>query len=189
MSAPGGTLVAGVAVLMPAWKRWTLLAVILGSGIVVFDTSASSPTATFTLSALLVLGGALSDYDGRRGRFAIGLVGFAATSPLCGIAPNLEFLILCRPRLARHHHRHLPGRGAGTGPRLWAGASAATTIPGPSVGGLLVNTRSWRMAFPINRPFLLIATWPPSGSHRTLATTRPPDPSTGSGRWSEPSPR
>jgi hypothetical protein len=38
MSA-GGTLVAEAAALTPARKRWTLLAVILGSGIVFLDTS------------------------------------------------------------------------------------------------------------------------------------------------------
>jgi MFS family permease len=40
---------------------------------------------------------------------------------------------------------------------VWAGASAATTILGPFVGGLLVNTVSWRAAFFINLPFLLVA--------------------------------
>ena len=121
MSTPGGTLVAEAAALTPARKRWTLLAVILGSGIVFLDTSvvnlalprigeelssdlfgtleAQSYVANgyfVTLSALLILGGALSDYFGRRRMFAIGLVGFAATSLLCGIAPTMEFLIVSR---------------------------------------------------------------------------------------------
>ncbi len=83
-----------------ARKRWTLLAVILGSGIVFLDTSvvnlalprigeelsselfgtleAQSYVANgyfVTLSALLILAGALSDHLGRRRMFAIGLVG------------------------------------------------------------------------------------------------------------------
>src|SRR4030095_7738935 len=102
-------------------KRGTLLAVILGSGIVFLDTSvvnlalprigeklfselfgtleAQSDVAHgyfVTLSALLILAGALSDHLGRRRMFAIGLVGFAATSLLCGIAPTIEFLIISR---------------------------------------------------------------------------------------------
>ena len=193
MSTPGGTLAAEAAALTPARKRWTLLAVILGSGIVFLDTSvvnlalprigeelsselfgtleAQSYVANsyfVTLSALLILGGALSDYYGRRRMFAIGLVGFAATSLLCGISPTMEFLIVCRILQGAAGALLVPGSLAiitasfqgeeqGRAFGLWAGASTATTILGPFVGGLLVNTISWRMAFLINLPFLLIA--------------------------------
>ena len=189
----GSTGVGEAAALSPARKRWTLLAVILGSGIVFLDTSvvtlalprigeelssdlfgtleAQSYVANgyfVTLSALLILAGALSDYFGRRRMFAIGLVGFAATSLLCGIAPTMEFLILCRALQGAAGAFLVPGslaiitatfRGEEQGRAfgLWAGASAATTILGPFVGGVLVNTISWRMAFLINLPFLLIA--------------------------------
>ena len=89
MSGPAGTVPAPA--LTPARKRWTLVAVILGSGIVFLDSSvvnlalpgigeelssglfgtleAQSYVANgyfVTLSALLILGGALSDYYGRR---------------------------------------------------------------------------------------------------------------------------
>src|SRR5439155_13853007 len=40
---------------------------------------------------------------------------------------------------------------------LWAGASAATTLLGPFVGGLLVESISWRAAFLINAPLVLLA--------------------------------
>jgi MFS family permease len=176
-----------------ARKRWTLLAVILGSGIVFLDTSvvnlalprigeelswelfgtleAQSYVANgyfATLSALLILAGALSDHLGRRRMFAIGLVGFAATSLLCGIAPTMEVLIVSRTLQGAAGAVLVPGSLAiitatfqgeeqGRAFGLWAGASAATTILGPFVGGLLVNTISWRMAFLINLPFLLIA--------------------------------
>ena len=100
--------------------------------------------------------------------FAIGLVGFAATSLLCGISPTMEFLILCRILQGAAGAVLVPGSLAiitatfqgeeqGRAFGLWAGASAATTILGPFVGGLLVNTISWRMAFLINLPFLLVA--------------------------------
>jgi EmrB/QacA subfamily drug resistance transporter len=191
VSGSAGT--AEVSALAPARKRWTLVAVVLGSGIVFLDTSvvtlalprigeelssglfgtleAQSYVANgyfVTLSALLILGGALSDFYGRRRMFAIGLVGFAATSLLCGIAPTMEFLIVCRTLQGAAGALLVPGslaiitaafRGEEQGRAfgLWAGASAATTILGPFVGGLLVNTISWRMAFLINLPFLLIA--------------------------------
>jgi predicted MFS family arabinose efflux permease len=100
--------------------------------------------------------------------FAIGLVGFAATSLLCGIAPTMEFLIVCRILQGAAGALLVPGSLAiitatfqgeeqGRAFGLWAGASAATTILGPFLGGLLVSTISWRMAFLINLPFLVIA--------------------------------
>src|SRR5688572_5522050 len=49
-----------------------------------------------TLAAFLVLAGALGDYYGRKRIFLIGLAGFGATSVLCGLAPNLELLVLGR---------------------------------------------------------------------------------------------
>jgi len=49
-----------------------------------------------TLAAFLVLAGALGDYYGRRRMFIIGLVGFGATSVLCGVAPSLELLVIGR---------------------------------------------------------------------------------------------
>src|SRR5215211_9173948 len=100
--------------------------------------------------------------------FAIGLVGFAATSLLCWIAPTMEVLIVCRTLQGAAGALLVPGSLAiitatfqgeeqGRAFGLWAGASAATTILGPFVGGVLVNSVSWRAAFFINIPFLLIA--------------------------------
>ena len=176
-------------------KRGTMLAVILGSGIVFLDTSVvnlalpkiakelPSRLLSFgeleaqayvangyfiTLSALLILGGALNDYFGRKRMFAVGLAGFGATSLLCGIAPNVELLILFRVLQGATGALVVPGslsiitasfegeeQGRAFG--VWAGASAATTILGPLIGGILVNSISWRAAFLINVPLLLIA--------------------------------
>ena len=108
-------------VLTPAQKRGTMVAVVLGSGIVFLDTSvvnlalprigqdlASSHFGTLeaqsyvsnayfvTLASMLILAGALNDYYGRRRVFSLGLVAFAVTSLLCGLAPTMEFLIACR---------------------------------------------------------------------------------------------
>lgn len=170
-----------------------MVAVILGSAIVFLDTSVVNlalprigeelPSDVFgtleaqsyvaygyfvTLSALLILAGALTDFHGRRKMFAIGLAGFGATSLLCGIAPSMEFLIAARVLQGAAGALVVPGslsiitasfadeeRGRAFG--IWAGASAATTILGPFVGGLLVNTISWRAAFLINLPFLAVA--------------------------------
>jgi EmrB/QacA subfamily drug resistance transporter len=177
----------------PAQKRWTMVAVVLGSAVVFLDTSvvnlalprigdelSSDLLGTLeaqsyvaygyfvTLSALLILAGGLTDYHGRRRMFSLGLLGFAATSLLCGVAPTIEILIVARVLQGAAGALVVPGslsiitasfegeeRGRAFG--VWAGASSATTILGPFVGGLLVNTISWRMAFLVNLPLLVIA--------------------------------
>ena len=106
---------------MTSRQRWTLVATIIGSGVVFLDgtivnvalkrigqdlpATAISPFEGQTyvvsgylavLAALLILSGALSDHYGRRRIYSIGLTGFAATSALCGLAPTLEWLVLFR---------------------------------------------------------------------------------------------
>jgi EmrB/QacA subfamily drug resistance transporter len=180
---------------MTSWQRWTMVAVILGSGVVFLDTSVvnlalprigqevSSPWLHFapleaqsyvanayflTLSSLLILAGALTDYYGRKRMFGLGLLGFLATSLLCGLAPNIELLILFRilqgatgalvvPGSLSIITASFEGEQQGRAFGLWAGASAATTILGPFVGGVLVNSISWRAVFFLNLPLLLVA--------------------------------
>jgi len=47
------------------------------------------------------------------------------------------------------------GRAYGT----WAAATSGTTLLGPVLGGVLVDTLSWRVAFLINLPVLAVALW------------------------------
>jgi EmrB/QacA subfamily drug resistance transporter len=180
---------------MTAGERWTLVAVILGSGIVFLDSTVVNvalprigrdlSSSVFgvleaqsyvfngyllTFSALLILGGAMSDYYGRKRIFAIGLVGFGATSVLCGMAWNMESLIAFRLLQGAAGALVVPGslgiitntfsgeqQGRAFG--LWAAGSSATTIIGPLVGGILVDNVSWRAAFLINAPLVLFAVW------------------------------
>lgn len=174
-------------------KRWTLTAVILGSGIVFLDTTVVNLALPkigqelesnrigvlegqsyvynaylLTLSALLILAGALNDYVGRKRMFGLGLIGFGITSLLCGVAPNLELLILFRilqgatgallvPGSLSIITASFEGEEQGRAFGIWAGASAATTILGPPLGGFLVNSISWRAAFLINLPLVALA--------------------------------
>ena len=121
-----------------------------------------------TLAALLVLAGALGDYHGRRRIFAIGLAGFGATSVLCGLAPNLEILALARVLQGVAGALLVPGslalitaafdeRGRGRAIGLWAAATSATATLGPPLGGVLVESVSWRAAFLINAPLVAVA--------------------------------
>ena len=176
-------------------KRWILVAAVLGSGIVFLDSTVVNVALPrigrdlprsflgvlegqsyvynaylLTLSALLILAGALNDFYGRRRMFAAGLVGFGATSALCGLAPTMELLVLFRVLQGAAGALLVPGSLAlitanfsgeeqGRAYGVWAGASGATSILGPVVGGVLVDTISWRAAFLINIPLVAAALW------------------------------
>ena len=51
---------------------------------------------TLAFGALLLLGGRIADYTGRKRTFIIGLLGFAGASALGGLAPNQELLFAAR---------------------------------------------------------------------------------------------
>ncbi len=175
-------------------KNWTLVAAVLGSSIVFLDSAALTVALPaigreprlfvdvleaqnyiqygylLSLSALLILAGALSDFYGRRRMFVIGLVGFGAASLLCGLAPNLEFLILARllqgaagallvpgslAILANNFEGEEQGRAFG----IWASASGLAPILAPFIAGVLVDNFSWRWIFLLNLPFTAVAIW------------------------------
>ncbi|MDR7423327.1 MAG: MFS transporter [Armatimonadota bacterium] len=175
--------------------RGTLFAAILGSGIVFLDTTVVNvalprigtdlPATVvgvlegqayvyngylLSLSALLILAGALADFYGRRRTFVVGLAGFGVTSVLCGLAPTMEWLVAFRVLQGAAGALLVPGSLAlitaafggeaqGRAFGLWAGASGATTILGPLVGGILVDVVSWRAAFLINAPLVAVGLW------------------------------
>jgi EmrB/QacA subfamily drug resistance transporter len=185
-------------------KTWTLIAAVLGSGVVFLDSSVL-PVALpaigreprvfvdvlegqnyiqygylLTLSALLVLAGALTDFFGRRRMFVIGLAGFGLTSLICGVAPNMELLILARLLQGAAGAILVPGSLAiltnafegeeqGRAFGIWAGASSAVTVLGPFVGGLLADELSWRAIFLLNLPLIAIAVW---AARRHVAESR-----------------
>jgi len=174
-------------------QRWILTAAVLGSAIVFLDSTVVNVAMpkigqqlprTFvgvlegqsyvyngyllTLSALLILAGAMADFYGRRRMFAVGTAGFGIASVLCGLAPNMEFLILGRvvqgafgallvPCSLALITSNFQGEEQGRAFGLWAGATSGTTILGPFVGGVLVDTVGWRAVFLINVPLVLFA--------------------------------
>jgi EmrB/QacA subfamily drug resistance transporter len=120
------------------------------------------------LAALLILAGALSDSLGRRRIFRLGLFGFGITSAACGMAPTMEVLILARLLQGAAGALLVPGalsiitasfageeRGHAIG--VWAASTSALVTLGPLVGGFLVQAVSWRAAFLVNLPLVVIA--------------------------------
>jgi EmrB/QacA subfamily drug resistance transporter len=135
------------------------------------------------LAALLIIAGALADFYGRRRIFAIGLAGFGASSVLCGIAPSLEFIVLARLLQGAAGALLVPGSlsiitATFEGPArarafgIWASATSGLTLFGLPLGGLIVETLSWRVAFLINVPLVVLALW---ATIRHMPETRDPE--------------
>jgi EmrB/QacA subfamily drug resistance transporter len=97
--------------------RWVLAATVLGSSMVMLDSTVVNvalPTIgrhlnasladlqwtvtayTLTLAALILLGGSLGDRAGRRRIFVTGVIWFALASAVCGAAPDASVLIGAR---------------------------------------------------------------------------------------------
>jgi EmrB/QacA subfamily drug resistance transporter len=168
-------------------KRWTLIGSILGSGAVFIEgsvTNVALPAIArdlhlgitglqwtmngylLTLSALILLGGALGDRFSRRKVFAWGLVGFAAASLGCAIAPNLLLLVVARvlqgiaggllvPNSLALLESTFTGEARGAAVGHWASWSAVSTAVGPLLGGWIVDAASWRFVFVIMVPFAI----------------------------------
>ena len=122
---------------------------------------------TLTLAALILLGGSLGDRYGRRRVFVIGVVWFAVASLLCGLAQNTGQLVMARALQGVGGALLTPGSLAliqssfrpADRPRaigLWSSLSGISGLIGPFLGGLLVDTVSWRLVFLINVPFAAV---------------------------------
>lgn len=173
--------------------RWTLAATVVASGVAFLDSSLVTVAlpqigdqlgggfATLqwvldgyllTLGSLVLVGGALADLLGRRRVFVWGIVSFAATSLLCGLAWSAAALVIARLLQGVAAALLVPGslailqgsfEGASRGRAIgaWSGLSSLLTAAGPIVGGVVVQTVDWgwRLLFVVNPPLLLLAWW------------------------------
>ena len=119
------------------------------------------------LAALLLAGGSLGDHFGRKRVYTIGVAVFALASIGCGLAPNVNQLIIARAVQGVGGALLVPGslaiisnsfndeeRGKAIG--TWSGFTAITAAIGPVFGGWLIEHVSWRAVFFINVPLALI---------------------------------
>jgi EmrB/QacA subfamily drug resistance transporter len=122
---------------------------------------------TLTLASLILLGGSLGDRYGRRRVFVIGVCWFAAASLVCGLAQNIGQLVAARALQGVGGALLTPGslaliqssfrpedRARAIG--LWSSLAGIAGLIGPFLGGVLVDTVSWRLVFLINVPFAVV---------------------------------
>jgi EmrB/QacA subfamily drug resistance transporter len=167
---------------------WILVATILGSSMAFIDGSvvnvalpvlqhdlnATSADVQWVveayslfLSALILVGGALGDRLGRRRIYATGVLIFSLSSISCGLAVNIDMLIISRAVQGIGGALLVPGslaiisssfdeqrRGQAIG--TWSGFTSVTSVIGPVLGGWLIQVASWRWVFFINVPFAII---------------------------------
>lgn len=190
----------------PGGRRWVLIAAILGSSMVFLDGSTVNVALpalqaslgatvvdvqwvvnayTLFLAALLLTGGALGDRLGRRKVFVAGVALFTVASIACGLAANVQQLIIARgvqgvggalltPGSLALVNAAYPADARGRAIGLWSGFSALMSAAGPVVGGWLIDTVSWRWIFYMNVPVALAVV--------AIALTRIPGRLGGTGR-------
>ena len=124
---------------------------------------------TIVGAPLFVLGSVAGERYGRKRIMVMGLVGFAVTSVLAALAPNPGWLIGARalqavftalilPMTATIILNAFPESHRGIGAASWSAIGGVAASTGPSLGGWLIDTWSWRAAFWLNVPIGIVAT-------------------------------
>ena len=136
---------------------------------------ASTDEATWVLTSYLVsnaivlpLGGWASSLMGRRNFFVFCIIGFTIASFLCGAAPSLPILLLCRVLqgtfgggmqpmaqaiMADSFEPHKRGQAFA----LYGLVAVLAPSIGPTLGGWITDNFSWRWIFFINIPVGVLA--------------------------------
>ncbi len=132
--------------------------------------SATVGEATWTLTSYLVsnaiilpLTGWLSNFFGRKRMLLLSVTGFTIASFLCGLAPSLPFLIVCRviqgacggglqPISQAVLLESFPLEDRGKAMGFWGLGIVVAPLLGPVLGGWLTDSYSWRWVFYINVP-------------------------------------
>ena len=177
----------------PDPKRWLALAVIaVAQLMIVLDASIVNialPSAqrdlnisdadrqwvvtayTLAFGGLLLLGGRIADYMGRKRTFVIGLLGFAAASALGGIASTAGLLYAARGLQGAFAALMAPAalslisvtftlpKERATAFGVFGAIAGGGAAIGLILGGVLTEYASWRWCLGVNVPIALITAW------------------------------
>src|SRR5438046_598818 len=137
--------------------------------------SATTDEATWALTSYLVanaiilpMTGWLANFFGRKRLLLFSVIGFTASSFLCGLAPTLPLLILFRciqgacggglqPLSQAILLEVFPPQDRGKAMAFWALGIVVAPMLGPVLGGWLTDSYSWRWVFFINVPIGIAA--------------------------------
>lgn len=148
------------------------------------DTDRAWVVTAYTLAvgSLLLLGGRVADYAGRRRVLVIGLLGFAAASAFAGAAQATGVLLAARAvqggcaalvtpaALSLLSVTFRTGRDRAVAFSVYGAMSAGGGAVGLVLGGVLTQYATWRWCLLLNVPFALVAA--------VLARLRVPESST-----------
>lgn len=139
------------------------------------SVSAAQDQITWVLTSYIIataimtpLSGWLSQRIGRKRMFQFSIVGFTVASALCGTATNLPEIVIYRllqgiagasliPLAQAVMLDLYPQRMIPRVMSLWSAAVILGPVIGPSLGGWLTETLSWRWVFYINLPIGVLA--------------------------------
>lgn len=131
--------------------------------------------ATWVLTSYLIanaimvpLGGWLSHHFGRKRLLLTVVTGFTLSSVLCGLAPTLPLLVLFRvlqgltggglqPLSQSILFEEFPVHERQRAMSIWAFGVVLAPILGPTVGGWITDTWTWRYVFFINVPIGILS--------------------------------
>jgi len=183
--APDSTIAPPPEPWTPKFNPWLIAVVVaLAAFMEVLDTSianvalpymagslgASNDQSTWVLTSYLVsnaivlpISGWLAGLFGRKRFFMACITSFTASSLLCGAAPSLEILILCRviqgagggglqPMAQAILADIFPPQKRGMAFALYGITAVIAPTIGPTLGGWITDNYSWRWIFYINLP-------------------------------------
>ncbi|HWU83411.1 MAG TPA: DHA2 family efflux MFS transporter permease subunit [Methylophilaceae bacterium] len=141
------------------------------------DLAVSPNQATWVITSFAVanaisipLTGWLTQRFGAVRLFTLSILLFVTASILCGLAPSIGILILCRviqgavagPMIPLSQSLLLasyPKAKAGTALAMWSLTTLIAPIMGPLLGGYITDNISWPWIFYINVPVGILAAW------------------------------
>ncbi|MDI1288978.1 MAG: MFS transporter [bacterium] len=124
---------------------------------------------TLAFGSLLLLGGRIADYAGRKRMFIVGLIGFAAASALGGVAVNAPMLfaarglqgafaaILAPAALSLISVTFVDSKERAKAFGVYGALSGGGAAIGLVVGGILTEYASWHWCLLVNIPIAVLA--------------------------------